>query len=109
MMQATRPPSAPKILLIAREPIHPGAEAGYDRIESGTTSAPRKSTRSNGSFREADRPEPPLVPACPCYFCSPGAGRSELNMSATTFHWPSACFFQTSTNLPRSCALFIAS
>jgi len=36
MMQAPGPPSAPKILLIAREPIHPGAEAGYDRIESGT-------------------------------------------------------------------------
>jgi len=32
MMQAPGPPSAPKILLIAREPIHPGAEAGYDRI-----------------------------------------------------------------------------
>lgn len=28
--------TAPKILLIAREPLHPGAEAEYDRIESET-------------------------------------------------------------------------
>ena len=28
--------SAPRILLIAREPLKPGAEAEYDRIESGT-------------------------------------------------------------------------
>lgn len=30
------------------------------------------------------------------------SGRSVLKMSATTFHLPSACFFQTSTNLPWS-------
>ena len=28
--------SAPRILLIAREPLNPGAEAEYDRIESET-------------------------------------------------------------------------
>src|SRR5690349_9821282 len=33
---------------------------------------------------------------------APGAGRSELNMSALTFHLPSACFFQTSQYLPLS-------
>jgi len=31
-----------------------------------------------------------------------GAGRSELKMSATAFHLPSGCFFQTVTYLPRS-------
>jgi hypothetical protein len=36
MMQAPAPPSMPKILLIAREPIRPGAQTGYDRIESDT-------------------------------------------------------------------------
>ena len=36
MMQAPVPPSVPKILLIAREPVRPGAEADYDRIESDT-------------------------------------------------------------------------
>jgi hypothetical protein len=36
MMQAPVQPSMPKILLIAREPIRPGAETGYDRIESDT-------------------------------------------------------------------------
>jgi len=36
MMQAPGPRSEPTILLIARERIQPGAEAGYDRIESGT-------------------------------------------------------------------------
>lgn len=36
MMQAPAPPSTPKILLIAREPIQPGGEATYDRIESDT-------------------------------------------------------------------------
>src|SRR5438132_9833286 len=30
------------------------------------------------------------------------AGKSELNMSAATFHLPSACFFQTSQYLPVS-------
>ena len=36
MMQAQASPSTPKILLIAREPIRPGAEAEYDRIETDT-------------------------------------------------------------------------
>ena len=36
MMQAPAPPSTPKILMIAREPIQPGGEATYDRIESDT-------------------------------------------------------------------------
>lgn len=36
MMQGPAPPLMPKILLIAREPIHPGAETEYDRIESDT-------------------------------------------------------------------------
>ena len=33
---------------------------------------------------------------------APGTGKSELNMSALTFHLPSACFFQTSQYLPLS-------
>lgn len=44
-----------------------------------------------------------------CYFLASRAagddapaGRSELNMSALTFHLPSACFFQTSQYLPLS-------
>src|SRR5262245_7511790 len=32
----------------------------------------------------------------------PGTGRSELKMSAIAFQPPSACFFQTTTYLPRS-------
>jgi len=36
MMQAAAPSATPKILLIAREPIQPGAAANYDRIESDT-------------------------------------------------------------------------
>src|SRR6201993_1931523 len=36
MMQAPAPPSTPKVLLIAREPIQPGGAAKYDRIESET-------------------------------------------------------------------------
>src|ERR1700685_3083081 len=38
------------------------------------------------------------------FFFSGGAdgGRSELKMSATVFHLPSACFFHTSTVLPWS-------
>jgi len=44
----------------------------------------------------------------PCYFFSDGAGafagRSEFQISATTFHVPSACFLKISTYLPRSLA-----
>jgi hypothetical protein len=36
------------------------------------------------------------------FFFSGGAGMSELKMSATVFHLPSACVFQTSTSLPWS-------
>ena len=40
------------------------------------------------------------------YFVSAGgaAGKSELNMSVATFHFPSDCFFQTSQYLPLSLA-----
>src|SRR5207244_12334856 len=36
------------------------------------------------------------------FFSGDGNGRSEFQISAATFHFPSACFFQTSTYLPRS-------
>src|SRR6266516_705277 len=44
---------------------------------------------------------------CQCgshYFFSAGAdaGRSEFQISATTFHVPSTCFLKISTYLPRS-------
>src|SRR5205085_4306505 len=63
---------------------------------------------SNGS---RDRPANPRTGRCgtrrgqtyrPGGGVAAGAGRSELKMSAITFHRPSACFFQTTTYLPRS-------
>src|ERR1700723_1376943 len=45
----------------------------------------------------------------PCCYSSPyffgscvGDGTSQLKMCATGFHFPSACFFHTSTSLPWS-------
>ena len=78
--------------------------------------APPEFTDWRGGFR--DRPPLPLVIAvlrrpfaaplvsCPDYLFSPGAGRSELYMSATIFQVPSACFAHTVRYFPLSVTVF---